>query len=82
VVLAGCHSHMSSQAAQRPQLPANRLIVLGSSIGPVSLGERRATVRRALGPGKRTIRGVFLYFGGRLRVSYSGKVAWIAVSYG
>jgi hypothetical protein len=33
-------------------------------------GERRTSVRTTLGAGKRLRRGVFLYFGGRLLISY------------
>ncbi len=54
----------------RSALPKERVIVLGRSIGAISLGEPRTSVRRALGPGKRLSRGVFSYFGGRLLISY------------
>jgi hypothetical protein len=66
-VLAGCGSSHRSAA---PELPKNRLIVPGSSIGPISLDEPRTAVRRALGPGKRRSRGIVQYFGGRLLVDY------------
>ena len=61
--LTGCGS-------SREALPANRLIVLGRSIGPLSLGERRSAVRRALGPGTQVRHGLVSYFGGRLVVNY------------
>ena len=51
-------------------LPKNRVIVLGRSIGPVSLGERQTSVGRTLGLGERLRRGVFSYFSGRLLFSY------------
>jgi hypothetical protein len=51
-------------------LPKNRLIVLGRSIGGVSLGEPRKTVEKAFGHGKSRERGVVSYFGGRLLVIY------------
>jgi hypothetical protein len=60
----------SSQLHAYSSLPRDRGIVLGRSIGPVSLAERRTSVRRNLGPGKRLRRGVFSYFGGRLLISY------------
>jgi hypothetical protein len=66
-VLAACGS---SHNAADTGLPKDRLIVLGRSIGPISLRESRAAVRRALGPGTRASRGVVSYFDGRLRVSY------------
>jgi hypothetical protein len=75
--LAACAS--SDHAAKKPartdvapasELPNDRLIILGRSIGPISLGERRATVKREVGPGNRLKRGVFSYFGGRLLISY------------
>src|SRR5438270_3542805 len=59
-----------SHVAQRSGLPKDRLIVLGRSIGAISLGERGTTVRRTLGPGSRSGRGVVSYFGGRLLISY------------
>jgi hypothetical protein len=55
---------------QRPPFPKDRVIVLGRSLGAISLGERRTSIRSALGPGKRLSRGVFSYFGGRLLISY------------
>src|SRR6266498_1271255 len=67
-VFTGCSS--SHHATKKPPLPKERLIVLGRSIGAISLGEERATVRRTLGPGKRSSRGVVSYFGGRLLISY------------
>jgi hypothetical protein len=63
VAMTGCGS--SGQA-----LPKNRLIVLGRSIGPISLGERRSAVTRAFGSGNQVRRGVASYFGGRLLVNY------------
>jgi hypothetical protein len=55
---------------RRSTQPKDRLIVLGRSIGAIALGERRTSVRRTLGSGKRLSRGVFSYFGGRLLISY------------
>jgi hypothetical protein len=63
IALTGCGS-------SRHALPKNRLIVLGRSIGPISLGERRSAVMRALGSGKRVRLGIASYFGGRLFVNY------------
>lgn len=54
-------------------LPKDRLIVLDRSIGPVSLGEPRKRVEKALGPGIERPKGdraVAYYFGGRLRITY------------
>jgi hypothetical protein len=65
--LAGCGS---SHHSAGPALPKDRLIVPGRSIGPVSLDEPRVGVTRALGPGKRSRRGIVSYFGGRLIVDY------------
>jgi len=66
-VLAACGaSHRAAEAGP----PQDRLIVLGRSIGPISLRDPRAAVTRTLGPGKRSSRGVVSYFGGRLLVSY------------
>jgi hypothetical protein len=50
--------------------PKNRLILLGRSIGGVSLNEPRRTVEKAFGPGKSRGRGLVWYFGGRLFVDY------------
>jgi len=55
---------------QRAPLPKERVIVLGRSIGVIALGERRTSVRGAVGPGRRVSRGVFTYFGRRLLISY------------
>jgi hypothetical protein len=60
----------SSHHARSPAPPQDRLIVPGSSIGPISLGERRTAVTRMLGPGARRSRGIVEYFGGRLLVDY------------
>jgi hypothetical protein len=75
--LTACSSsHRVTEKSPRPRverssaLPTNRVVVLGRSIGAISLGEGRTSVRRSLGPGKRLSRGVFSYFGGRLLVSY------------
>ena len=76
-VLTACSS--SQRATEKsPQarverssaLPTNRVIVLGRSIGVISLGERRSRIRRTLGPGRRLSSGVFSYFGGRVLISY------------
>jgi hypothetical protein len=61
---------MTACGSSRQALPKNRLIVLGRSIGPISLGERRSAVTRTLGSGKQVRRGVASYFGGRLFVNY------------
>jgi hypothetical protein len=76
VGLTACSSHQVSKKSAPPHverrtpLPKDRVIVLGRSIGAISLGERRTSASRALGPGKRLSRGVFSYFGGRLLISY------------
>jgi hypothetical protein len=77
VALTACNSsHHAAEktpqahVAQRSGLPKDRLIVLGRSIGAISLDERGTTVRRTLGPGSRSRRGVVSYFGGRLVISY------------
>jgi hypothetical protein len=51
--------------------PAAHLIISGKSIGPFHLGERRAAVEEAFGPGQhgRYI-GQASYFGGRITVGY------------
>jgi hypothetical protein len=73
----------SSHHSTGPALPKDRVIVLGRSIGPVSLDEPRTEVRRALGRGKRSRRGIVSYFGGRLIVDYwfhddlTNRVAYI-----
>ena len=75
----GLSDHVAKEPADKParaqvaptaEPPNDRLIILGRSIGPISLGERLGTVGRTLGPGKRLKRGVFSYFGGRLLISY------------
>jgi hypothetical protein len=50
--------------------PKNRVILLGRSIGGISLREPRSTVEKVFGPGKSRSRGVVSYFGGRLLVDY------------
>jgi len=52
--------------------PKNRLIVLGESVGGISLGEPRTSVEKLFGRGKSMERegGVVSYFGGRLVVIY------------
>jgi hypothetical protein len=77
VALTACSSshHVTKKSPaphveQRTPLPKERAIVLGRSIGAISLAERRTSVTRALGPGKRLSRGVFSYFAGRLLISY------------
>lgn len=50
--------------------PGRGLIVLGSSIDGISLGESRAAVEKAFGPGHSTQRGLVSYFGGHLLVNY------------
>jgi hypothetical protein len=63
-------NHASNTASVSPE---NRLIVLDHSIGPVSLGESRKRVEKALGPGTRMQRCGATYFGGRLEVNYCPK---------
>ena len=76
-----------SHAVQRSGLPKDRLIVLGLSIGAISLGERRTTVMENFGPGKRSGRGAVSYFGHRLLVSYwfhdqlTGRVNFIKTTW-
>jgi hypothetical protein len=53
------------------QVPKNRLIVPGVSIGGIRFGEPRRNVTKALGRGKRATRWVVSYLGGRLQVDYS-----------
>jgi hypothetical protein len=53
------------------EVPKNRLIVPGVSIGNVRFRESRSEVERTLGPGKRIARDYFSYLGGRLRILYS-----------
>jgi hypothetical protein len=50
--------------------PKNRLILLGRSIGGISLREPRRMVEKVFGPGKSRSRGLVSYFGGRLLVDY------------
>ncbi len=61
--------------------PASNLIVPGKSIGPFRLGEPRAAVEKAFGPGKPGgYRGEVSYFGGRIDVSYEfhdGIYKWV-----
>jgi hypothetical protein len=61
--------------------PGSDLIVPGKSIGPFRLGEKRAAVERAFGPGTpERYRGFVSYFGGRIRVSYEfhgGIYNWV-----
>ena len=74
--LTACSSHRVTEKSTQPRverssaLPTNRVIVLGRSIGAISLGEGRSSIRRTLGAGKRLSRGVFSYFGGRVLISY------------
>ncbi|MFL5941646.1 MAG: hypothetical protein ACJ75L_00070 [Gaiellaceae bacterium] len=60
----------SSHHSSGPRLPSARLVVPGRSIGPVRLDEPRTVVRRTLGPGKQSRRGIVEYFDGRLLVDY------------
>jgi len=53
------------------EVPKNRLIVPGVSIGNVRFGESRKAVERTLGPGKRVAKDYFSYLSGQLRVLYS-----------
>ena len=61
--------------------PGKDLIVPGKSIGPFRLGEKRAAVERAFGPGTpERYRGFVSYFGGRVGVSYEfhgGIYNWV-----
>lgn len=61
--------------------PASGLIVPGKSIGPFRLGEPRAAVEKAFGPGTPTrYRGYVSYFGGRVSVIYEfhdGIYKWV-----
>lgn len=50
--------------------PGKGLIVLASSINGIWLGESRARVEKAFGPGRSTRRGLVWYFGGHLLVNY------------
>jgi hypothetical protein len=51
--------------------PASHLIISGKSIGPFHIGERRAAVERAFGPGKHgRYMGEVSYFGGQITVGY------------
>jgi hypothetical protein len=76
-VLTACSSsHRATEKSPQARversstLPTNRVVVLGRSIGAISLGEGRSSIRRTLGPGTRLSRGVFSYFGGRVLISY------------
>jgi hypothetical protein len=76
-VLTACSSsHRATEKSPQARverssaLPTKRVIVLGRSIGAISLGEARKSVRQTLGPGKRLSRGVFSYFGDRVLISY------------
>jgi hypothetical protein len=74
--LVGCSSshHAREDVSQgvpaSSSAPNNRLIVLGRSIGGISLGEPRKSVEKAFGRGTPRRRGVVWYFGGRLQVDY------------
>ena len=50
--------------------PGRRLIVLGSSIDGIGLGDSRANVEKAFGVGRSIRRGLVSYFGGHLIVNY------------
>ena len=50
--------------------PGRHLIVLGSSIGDICLGESRTNVEKKFGPGHFARRGLVSYFGGHLLVNY------------
>ena len=50
--------------------PGRKLIVLGSSIGGIWLGESRTNVEKKFGPGHSMRRGLVSYFGGHLLVNY------------
>ena len=54
----------------RVPTPGRHLIVLGSSIGDIWLGESRREVEKKFGPGHSTRRGLVSYFGGHLLVNY------------
>lgn len=74
--LVGCSSthaspeDLSQGVSPSASAPKSRLIVLGRSIGGISLNESRKSVEKALGHGMSRRRGVVWYFGGRLRVDY------------
>ena len=74
--LVGCSSsHQSSQDVSQGVSPSGSvhpksLIVLGHSIGEISLGEPRKSVEKAFGHGALRRRGLVWYFRGRLRVDY------------
>src|SRR5713226_8698644 len=57
-------------AVPSPVEGEEELILLGHSIGGISLDEPQRTVEKAFGPGKSKGRGLVLYFGGRLLVDY------------
>jgi hypothetical protein len=50
--------------------PGRGLIVLGSSIDGIRLGESRTNVEKAFGVGRSSQRGLVSYFGGHLIVNY------------
>jgi hypothetical protein len=50
--------------------PGRHLIVLGSSIGEIWLGQSRTNVEKKFGLGHSTRRGLVSYFGGHLLVNY------------
>ena len=50
--------------------PRKGLLVLGSSIDRIRLGESRANVEKAFGRGRSSRRGLVSYFGGHLIVNY------------
>ena len=79
LMLSGCSDSSHTAARQsgststnaHGEVPRNRLIVPGVSIGNVHFGESRRAVARALGPGKRIAPDYFSYLDGRLRILYS-----------
>ena len=79
LILAAC-GHSSHTAPKQSgstsinahrEVPKNRLIVPGVSIGNIRFREPRRAVVRALGPGRRIGKDYFSYLGGRLRILYS-----------
>jgi hypothetical protein len=69
-VIVPTRGHKDFKPGVPQRLPRNRLIFLGHSIGGISLNEPQRTVEKAFGSGKSKSRGVVLYFGGRLLVTY------------